>query len=99
MSEHSKWECFCDESYYSKWAVRNENDKSFQASIHVGTQKEAEFLVTSLNNLQQYREALERGRIMATEAYLNQDGKSIVAASDFKEIEILLENALKLGDK
>ncbi len=57
--KHSKWECFCDEAYYSKWAVRNTNDKSFQASIHVGTQEEADFLVDNLNNLQQFKEALE----------------------------------------
>lgn len=39
-------------------------------------------------------EALHRARIMATEAYLDQDGKSIIAASDFKDIEQFLLQAL-----
>jgi hypothetical protein len=39
-------------------------------------------------------EALEGARIMATEAYLDQDGRSIIAASDFKDIEQLLLQAL-----
>jgi len=38
--------------------------------------------------------ALHHARIMATEAYLDQDGKSIIAASDFKDIEQYLLEAL-----
>ena len=41
------------------------------------------------------RERVEVVRIMATNAFLDQDGRSIIAASDFKEIEIALEQALK----
>lgn len=45
------------------------------------------------------REALDHARIMATEAYLDQDGKSIVAASDFKDIEQFILQALaELGE-
>lgn len=43
------WECFRDINYYNQWAVRNKENKSFHAAIHVGTKEEAEFLVDALN--------------------------------------------------
>lgn len=39
--------------------------------------------------------AMKHARIMATEAYLDQDGKSIIAASDFKDIEQYLLEAIE----
>ena len=53
------WECFCDRSYYDKWAVRNTDDKSFHSVIHVGTPEEAEFLVERLNDCNELRSKLE----------------------------------------
>lgn len=44
------WECFRDEGYYHKWAVRDKNgDMAFMSAIHVNTKEEAEFLVERLN--------------------------------------------------
>ena len=45
-----EWECFCDEAYYHKWAVRPKGDKSFssQQLFHVGSKEEAEALRDTL---------------------------------------------------
>ena len=43
------------------------------------------------------KEAMHHVRIMATEAYLDQDGKSIIAASDFQDIQNYLLEALKIN--
>jgi protein-disulfide isomerase len=39
-------------------------------------------------------EALEQARVMATNAFLYNDGKSIIAASDFKEIQDFINDEL-----
>lgn len=44
-----KWSCFCDESYFHKWAIQHKDRKAFTQAIHVNTKEEAEFLVERLN--------------------------------------------------
>ena len=53
------WECFCDIAYFDKWAVRDRNDKSFMATIHVSTKDEAEFIVEKFNKLDELVDLLK----------------------------------------
>ncbi len=75
MQDLKQWECFCDEAYYHKWAVRDKMDKSFYSVVHVGTIEEAEFLVSALNE----KEALE-GRYNAQEKVIEQANLHLTAA-------------------
>lgn len=44
-----QWECFCDDSYYSMWAVRKVGSIAFAETIHVRNKDEAEGLVKLLS--------------------------------------------------
>ncbi len=48
-----RWEIFCDSSYYHLWAVRPENDRSFQSQklFHVQSEAEAKALQAILNGI------------------------------------------------
>lgn len=43
------WECFCDESYYHLWAVREVGEKRWGHCFHVQSKEEAEGLRDLLN--------------------------------------------------
>jgi len=47
----NKWECFCDESYYGLWAVREVGEKRWGHCFHVQTKEEGEGLRDLLNEL------------------------------------------------
>lgn len=49
--EEMSWECFRDIAYYDMWAVRHKERRGFTQAIHVNTQGEAEYLMTSLSLL------------------------------------------------
>ena len=46
-----KWECFCDESYYGLWAVREVGERRWGSCFHVQTMAEGEGLRDLLNKL------------------------------------------------
>lgn len=56
-------------------------------------------LIESLPAVKVLLDAIKQARIMATEAYLSQDGRSIIAASDFKDIEQFLIEALQRAEE
>lgn len=49
------WGCFLDRSYFDMWAIRHKHHRKLTDAIHVITQKEAQFLVQSLNELDKLR--------------------------------------------
>lgn len=55
------WECFYDMSYFDQWAIRKRGDKAFTSTIHVATQKEAQFLTNMLNRAEKAAGAYQSG--------------------------------------
>lgn len=51
-----KWECFCDESYYGKWAVRPVGENRWGHCFHL-ERDEAKGLCKILNELEAKLEA------------------------------------------
>ena len=45
------WECFCDESYFGLWAVRETGERRWGHCFHVQTRAEGEGLRDLLNKL------------------------------------------------
>ena len=75
-------------------AYSGEEDYAAREHHHYLRQASAAIAASNSKYIPQLVAALKQARIMATEAYLDQDGKSIIAASDFKDIELFLLDAL-----
>lgn len=56
----SKWEYFCDVSYYHYWAVREIGSSAMDESIHVMTEPEAKFICDKFNKLAELEAMVER---------------------------------------
>ena len=59
-AEKYEWECFCDEVNFHKWAVRPVGVTGWGEAFHVGTQQEANDLVTLLSRHPSKREEVMR---------------------------------------
>ena len=44
-----KWECFCDESYYGQWAVRQVGERRWGHAFHLPSEEEGKGLCELLN--------------------------------------------------
>jgi hypothetical protein len=70
-SKESEWECFCDEAYYGKWAVRPKGETRWGHCFHANSQEEAEGLVELLTTSGKEIQRLEK---VVDKAYLRLYG-------------------------
>lgn len=62
-----QWECFCDESYYHQWAVREIGEKRWGHSFHVPSKEEAEGLRDLLNTRPKRESVTQAGQWLPIE--------------------------------
>ena len=80
---------------FSRRGVMKEQIEQYlNADFIAGSSKAPDMIRYLLKQNEQARDALEQLRIMGTEGYLGQDGKSIVVASDFQDIQDFAQQAL-----
>jgi len=48
----SKWETYCDVSYYHMWRLRRKTERGWNDGFHINTKAEAEGLCELLNKLE-----------------------------------------------